>query len=140
MKIARSSKTRYFLIELLIVIAFFAVASTVCVQVFAHAHLISVESQALSRGVGAAQSAAEVFQASKGDRQQMARLLGGELQPDGAIHVFYNEDWEAASSGDGYYQLTMGVEGERLLTAAVQVTQCQDGALIYEMETKQFVG
>ena len=73
------SASSLFLIELIIAIGFFAVASAVCLQLFVRARLVSIQSADLSRATLAAQSAAEAFRGGGGsaDRRMTARSPSG---------------------------------------------------------------
>ena len=53
--------SRLFLIEFLIVLFFFLIISTVCLQLFVKAHLITRRSEALSHAQAAAASVAALF-------------------------------------------------------------------------------
>ena len=57
------SKSRLFFIEILIIIVFFSICAGVCMNLFAKAKLISVESSDLTKGVMVAQAAAEAVKA-----------------------------------------------------------------------------
>ncbi|MFR9047980.1 MAG: hypothetical protein ACLVJZ_05055 [[Clostridium] leptum] len=70
------SKSRLFFIEILIIIVFFSICAGVCMNLFAKAKLISVESSDLTKGVMVAQAAAEAVKA-EGDSPELERLLGG---------------------------------------------------------------
>ena len=57
----RASKSELFLMELIFSILFFSIASAVCVTLFVHARLTSIESTQLTTATLQAQSAAETF-------------------------------------------------------------------------------
>ena len=69
------SGSSLFLMELILAILFFSVASAVCVQLFARAHTASEQSAALNRAVLAAESAAESFKGAD-DLDEAVRLMG----------------------------------------------------------------
>ena len=77
------SKSRLFFIEILIIIVFFSICAGVCMNLFAKAKLISVESSDLTKGVMVAQAAAEAVKA-EGDSPGKAagRLPGRKYDPD----------------------------------------------------------
>ena len=85
------SGSSLFLMELILAILFFSVASAVCVQLFARAHTASEQSAALNRAVLAAESAAEAFKGAA-DLDEAARLTGAHARDaryrlDILIHV-----------------------------------------------------
>ena len=56
-----SSKSSLFLMELILSILFFSLASAVCVQLFVKSHLISRQSTDLTNSVNLAQDVAEIY-------------------------------------------------------------------------------
>lgn len=77
------SKSRLFFIEILIIIVFFSICAGVCMNLFAKAKLISVESSDLTKGVMVAQAAAEAVKAGGFPRTGKAagRLPGRKYDP-----------------------------------------------------------
>lgn len=57
----QKSKSALFLMELIIVILFFALTSAVCMQVFVKAHLIAEDTNSMNQAILAANNAAESF-------------------------------------------------------------------------------
>ena len=55
----QSSKSRYFLVELLTNCLLFAVAAAICIAIFAHGNMTGKKSAALSMAVAEAQNVAE---------------------------------------------------------------------------------
>ena len=92
-----------FLIELLLAILIFAVASAVCLKIFVTAHQVSTESSKLNQAVIAAQSAAECFKAAKGNIGETATLLGtdSEVSADSVI-VRFDETWDVLPQESAY--------------------------------------
>ena len=58
---SRARSSSLFLMELIFAILFFSVASAVCVEFFVKAHLLSRDSDALSRAVNECAGAAEII-------------------------------------------------------------------------------
>ena len=86
------SKSRLFFIEILIIIVFFSICAGVCMNLFAKAKLISVESSDLTKGVMVAQAAAEAVKA-EGDSPELERLLGG-CRDGNMIRIYYDGQWQ----------------------------------------------
>lgn len=115
MKSERSaSKAGLFLIELIIAIAFFAVASAICVQLFVKAYLISARSSDISVASGIAQNEAEAFKADSGAYIDSLNRSGERLLYDARGNRL-----EAASGEEAAYYLICDVEEEDGLHAAV---------------------
>ena len=103
MNVNQHNKTSLFLMELIIAILFFAVSSTICVRLFVSAHLLSQESIGINNSVLWIQNLSEVFNAKKGNLQDIASfysessviLVSSEENPEsGTLVMFFNEDWQ----------------------------------------------
>lgn len=85
----KHSKSSLFLMELIIALLFFSLASTVCIRLFVKAHSLSSQTVDMNHAVNYAQNMAETFVGCEGDLQAMQTILSGsELAlPDGDILV-----------------------------------------------------
>lgn len=93
------SGSSLFLMELILAILFFSVASAVCVQLFARAHTASEQSAALNRAVLAAESAAESFKGAD-DLDEAVRLMGVRAgDTPGVLTAWYDRRGTPAPSG-----------------------------------------
>lgn len=81
-----------FLMELTISIFFFSIAAAVCLQIFAKAHSLNVESEALSRAHVIATNIADEYISGQFDYTQK--------------HLDYNENLEPAT-GSSYYSVDL---------------------------------
>jgi len=105
------SKSTAFLVELLIVIMFFAFSGAICAEAFVYANNQSHEVENTQNALIAMQSAAECAKAHSDDMQTLARLLNAERSGN-KLTAHYNEDW-ASVPGNGAYTLTVTVVEER---------------------------
>ena len=121
------SASSLFLIELIIAIGFFAVASAVCLQLFVRARLVSIQSADLSRATLAAQSAAEAFRG--------CGLLGGQ-EDDGAPTVWYGPDWNPCGRENAAYRLTLTRGEGRPVPAEILVSRLEDGSSLFSLGVK----
>ena len=79
----RSTKSEsLFLIEMIVVVFFFAVCAVVCARLFVQSHRMKAESEQLTRAVMDAQNAAELFYATGGDLE----VIYGSL-PENAVLI-----------------------------------------------------
>lgn len=79
----RSTKSEsLFLIEMIVVVFFFAVCAVVCARLFVQSHRMKAESEQLTRAVMDAQNAAELFYATGGDLNAMYTVL-----PEDAVAI-----------------------------------------------------
>lgn len=141
MSIHRTSKSGLFLLELMIIILFFAMTSAVCVRLFAAAHQTSAASSALNHSVLAAQTAAECVKEAGGDATRLGTLLGAQPQADGSFEVFYDMDWQPAVTAQEKactLRIRQQTGADQLLTATVVVEK--NGQSVYEITVKQYLG
>ena len=94
--------------ELIIAICFFAVASAICVQLFAHAHSLSQRSMGIQMAVLNAQSVAEGFRGLGGDVEALASLWQVSAN-DGSFTAWFDEDWTNVAH-DSRYRMVVAVD------------------------------
>jgi hypothetical protein len=128
----RFSKSGLFLMELVIAIGFFAVASAVCAELFANAHTTSKKGSDLSMAVVAAESAAEEFKASP-----------DAGVPGTSVTLYYDSDWQPAASdlmeGAPYAAVITYAAEERLLAADIAVYENYVDEPIYRITAKKAI-
>jgi len=122
----RSHGSGLFLIEMIIAIGFFSLACAVCVQLFVKGHLMSVESNDISRSVIYAQNAAEAFKATDGDINDTAKLLGATAMGDRII-LGFDENWNSFAPKKGekpaYRMIITRFESNGLVMADIIVNR-----------------
>lgn len=109
------SKTPLTLIEMLIMVAVFSVASALCLKAFLWADNTSSDSVLNQRAMIAAQNAAETVKSCGGDYAKAAGILGGGAESAG-------EDWLQVSF-DGFFVTVRTVESREFMEKA-EVTVC----------------
>ena len=131
----RFSKSGLFLMELVIAIGFFAVASAVCAQLFAHAHTTSRNSRDLSMAVVVAQSAAESFKAAP----HSPDMLMGQYTGDG--YTSYDADWsEIPYTDDSPNMVIVHVTNPYpMLRADISVRRRDDNQPIYSITVQKYI-
>ncbi len=134
----RARPSSLFLIEIIFSILFFAVASSVCVQILAKAHTMSQEARNLNFAVIECSSAAEILTAgeSKADAES---LISGYYNyaktEDGKITVFFDDSFSECTKKDGAYILTCSLsENGKMLDADI-VLNTAAGDEIYSLKT-----
>ncbi len=133
----KSSKTKLFLIELIVVIFFFAVSSVVCVNLFARARLMSISSSETTNAMLRAQSAAEMIRGTRGDPRS-ASMFGSAAAADGSYTVYYDRSWtQVQDQGQCAYQMNVTFTGERLVKASITVQK--GGAELFRINTARYL-
>lgn len=132
------SASSLFLIELIVAIGFFAVASAVCLQLFVQARLLSLDSTDLSRATLAAQSSAEGFRAADGSLSDAARLLGGSLEGENSLLLWYDAAWQPTTKQNAAYQLVLTADqtATRPIKADIALQRLSDSRELYRLSVK----
>lgn len=117
------SKSGLFLMELIIVILFFSLASTVCIQMFAKSHLISEETVNKNEAVLAAQNLAESWYAAGGDLTAMSAVFPDASVTDDRLVLSYDSSWNLCDDASAVYTavLTNSSEDADNITCSILV-------------------
>lgn len=98
------SKTSLFLMELIIIILFFSVASAVCVQFFVKAHTIGEKTRELNYAVAAAQGFAEVMRGTDGSMESILAVYPDAIQGNETFfEIFYDEEFQPCEPNEAVY-------------------------------------
>lgn len=124
--------------ELIIAILFFALASTVCIQLFARSHLLSKQTVNQNHAVIQAQNLAEMFLAADGDVKQMKALFPDNYSDtqDESFVILLDSDWEKCDKSQVHNiaLLTAYPSGNGLVEAKISVFAAEsDGKPFYEL-------
>ena len=141
MRQAQRPKSPLFLMEVILVILFFAIASVVCVQLFVQAYLLSTESSDLTAAVREARNTAEIFKAVGGSTTETALLLDA-VPPgpqDQTMILYYDRDWNRVKE-DGWYRLELATEPEAAGVAAGRVEVSGPDGEIFSLTVKKYTG
>ena len=122
----RHSRSSLFLMEMIIAILFFSLASAVCIQLFAKSHLLNGRTVNQNHAVVQAQNLAESYLALEGDLEQIAPLFEQAIL-DGAnstLTLSFDSEWNPVTVENATFQATlMGspVNDAGLITADIAV-------------------
>lgn len=136
----QSSKSRYFLVELLTNCLLFAVAAAICIAIFAHGNMTGKKSAALSMAVAEAQNVAESVKAAEGDLKALTALLDAE-ERGGVYTLRYDADWRRLPDGaDAVYELraVVDIDENNMLQADISVTDRE--GMIYTLRVLRYLG
>ena len=113
-----------FLLELTFAILFFAIASSVCLQIFAKAHTMTSDAAELSRAVAECSSAAEIVD-SAGSSEELFGTFSAAYPmcsiSGTTLEVSYDKSFEPCSDdAAAQYKMTVGIsEGSGGITAEI---------------------
>lgn len=135
----KHSKSSLFLMELIIAILFFSLASTVCIQLFAKAHILSNQTVNENHAVIHAQNLAECFLSTEGDMTQM-RDLFDNYAPDTSedtLVLLFDQDWQECTADNASYcaSLVSHAEENGLISADITIAAYNSNSsdYIYEL-------
>lgn len=130
MKGRNISRSNLFLIELIIVILFFAFASLIAMQIFLKSDGLASDTVTLNGAIMAAQTAAETEKAASFHDLKML-----------SKNTYYDEDWKITQKKNKAYTLKRNIKLEKrtagtLVTFVNTITQ--EGDIIYKLESKKY--
>lgn len=134
----RANLSSLFLLELILAILFFSIASAVCVQFFVKSHLLSQDARKLNISVNEISSTAELIQVSE-DIQSAIDLIHTEYPDSEAsdvskIFVYYDSDFlPCAKAGAVYCLETSFTQKDFMLDAMLNMKEQKDGKSIYSL-------
>ena len=145
----KHSKSSLFLMELIVSILFFSLASAICIQLFVRSHSISAETINLNNAITQAQNLAEYWYASEGDLRAMQNAMPNSRLSDSgdALTLCFDQDWQLLSADTdgketGYYasltSLTDTTDAH-MLTAEISVCISSSGKVVYTLSLSQHV-
>lgn len=138
------SRSGLFLIELMIAILFFALASAVCMQLFTRAHLIARDSRDLGEAVNRTQIAAEYFKSADGSLERMAELLDlpTESMQEDRIIILYDKQWNRLDHGDqtSVYRMTIQMVKSEVDSVIIRVEDLRgEPTEVFGLEAKKYI-
>ena len=131
------AKSGLFLIEMIISIAFFSVASAACINLFVSAHLQSVATRESNMAVMTAQSAAESFKSANAVPEDIAEILGVTVDDDNIVKVFYDSNWSKVDY-KSKYMVEMKIDSTVVPASAV-IEVFESDKSIHSIEVKKYV-
>lgn len=144
MKYQRHNNTSsLFLLELILAVLFFSVASALCIQIFTKAHLMSQDARNLNFAVNEVSSMAE--QISAGTLHSDTAASSGDTasdpstqMPDDSLQdaaAYYDSSYASCEKADAVYVLTVHYEPEdTLLKAHISMDTIADNRNIYALD------
>ncbi len=144
----KNSSSSLFLMELIIAILFFSLASTVCIQLFVKAHLLTEKSVNINQSILWTQNLAEGFLNSNGDLAGMKELFDEKSElGEEHISLYFDNDWNPVVAGtdSARYEVKLQLTGTdtSLVTAQIISTdlkQTTETEPIYSLTVDKFVG
>lgn len=136
----RAKSSSLFLLELILAILFFSIASAVCVQIFVKSHLWNVQAQALNLAVSECSGVAEII-CSGNDTEQLFSQIQ-QLYPEAVIEdttstvsLYYDHDMQACDTEAGLYCMTIRLTPDgTMISADITMNDLENNTSIYELQ------
>lgn len=103
MSIRTTSKSALFLMELIIAILFFSVASAVCIRLFVQSHLVSQNTVNTNQSILISQNIAEAFSSTESDIASLSTLLNATPISEHDLEIYYDNNWSPCEKPDATY-------------------------------------
>ena len=104
----KHSRSSLFLMEMIIAILFFSLASAVCIQLFAKSHLLSTQTVNQNHGVIWAQNLAESYLSLEGDLDAMQDLFFPcEQTEDKGLRLSLDRNWNLCSADSASFRVDL---------------------------------
>lgn len=135
----RAKSSSLFLLELILAILFFSMASAVCVQFFVKSHLLSRNARELNTAVTEVSGTAELINVS-GDIKSAAGVIQAEYPEsettgDSGIRIYYDGNFQPCAKQDAVYCLTAGFkEDKSMLLGELAMSRLEDDSVIYSLD------
>lgn len=131
----RVSKSGLFILELIFSILFFSITSAVCVSLFVHARLVSIQSSDLTAASLKAQDTAEAFKAVNADIDSLTKLLDSQQTKPELLQIYYDKNWNPVSDKtDSQYTLTLTSENSQPVSGQI----CSAKIVVYKEQEELF--
>lgn len=141
MKNDHTHKSSLFLMELILAIAFFTIASAVCMQLFVKSHLLGNETRELNQAVNLATSAAESFRQCDGSAEELLALFP-ELVQTGAssMEAYYDEQFLSCSKTEAAYTMQITFSSDnRFSFAGICIKDIEEQKNIYALDVQTYL-
>ena len=135
MKNDHTHKSSLFLMELIIAIAFFTIASAVCMQLFVKSHLLGNETRELNAAVNLATSAAESFRQCNGSKEELLSLLPESVQTgETSLETYYDEEFRTCKEAEAAYTMQILVDADTNFSSVqIKIKDTKKQNSIYEL-------
>jgi hypothetical protein len=133
-----ASKSSLFLLELILSIFFFSIASGVCIQLFVKAHLLGVETMEINQANLWSQNVAETFYASEDSALLLDLFPFQETSVKDTYLLAFDQDFQpiASNTDKTVYTLTLTLSADELYQYAFLYVAKND--VFFDLELKKY--
>ena len=120
-------RSNLFLLELILAIFFFSLASAVCIRLFVQARTLALDSHRQDQALTCAKNLSALFEAREGSLTDMAEDFPQAGLEDSSLKIYYDENWGLCPGDEKTYLVTLTISGssyeEHLLKGEIQVSE-----------------
>lgn len=135
------SKSSLFLMEILVSILLFSIASAVCVQVFVKASQLNKSSRELEQSLRIAQNFAEIMRSSRAPAETLQSLYPDAKMNHSEISVFFDQSFVPCpkeSTNALYCAFLTFQETANLHHMQIRIENIQTGQEIYSLKVSKY--
>lgn len=122
-----------FFLEFIIVLFFFLIVSTICIQVFVHAHLVTEKAEAISHAQTLASSIAEVLEGTDGSAEALGQFFPDAVLEEDRLTFSFDQDFAACPPEDAFYTVTAKLESDDRRKGAVITAADRNQETFFEL-------
>jgi len=131
-------RSTIFLMELIIVILFFCLTGTLCIQLFVKAHLMSSRSRELTVSVNEVSSAAALVENTQDTEVLIREHYPFVEEENGNFIVYYNNKWDVCTKDEAIYSMDIRLSNENgFHTGDVTMYNVTDNTAIYQIAVRK---
>ena len=132
------SKSGLFLIELIIATLFFALSSTVCIQMFVKGHTIAESNAKINRSIIEAQSLADLYQSTQADLDEMLDYYTKGECNGNSFTVYYDASWQQTTQDKAAYKAVLNSSEGDISTGAITLIDINSEEVLYMLNASVY--
>lgn len=135
------SRTSLVLMEIIVTILFFSLASAVCVKLFVHSHLISEDTRRLNKAIGITQSISEIMNGTDGSISEIRKFFPDAEGDDNYFVIYYDSNFnETFDDENAEYAADVTVTNVgRLYNMTVTFVTLPDCETVYTLKSSKYI-
>ncbi|MCR4656260.1 MAG: hypothetical protein K5770_08550 [Lachnospiraceae bacterium] len=137
----KNAGTSLFLMEMIIIVLFFSVASATCVQAFVNSHLLDEHTKELNHAVIIAQGFADVMRGTDGELDSLLAAYPDAAAGESGLTAWYDKEFYPCEEAGASYVAEVQIKAEGKLNAiTVTVRTTEENTEIYTLSATKYMG
>lgn len=130
MKKSPPKPSNLFLLELILAIFFFSLASAVCIRLFVQARSLTLESHKKNQALICAKNLSALFESREGSLTAIAENFSQCRLEDSSLEIYYDENWDPCPENKSTYLAALTISDssyeKHFLEGEIQIYEDQD--------------